>query len=125
MSKTNGNRAIDRLLPLSPRDFYILFALVDGERHGYGLVKAIEEQTDGLIRLDPANLYRAVQRMVDGGLVEDAARRAAPGSVDERRRYYRITEIGRDVVGAEAGRMRSLANAAEVKSLIPKPGGGG
>ncbi len=125
MSRTTEKGAIARMLPLSPRDFHILFALADGERHGDGLVKAIEEQTDGLIRLDPANLYRAVQRMVDDGLVEDAERRPAPGSADERRRYYRITEMGRDVVGAEAGRMRSLANAAEAKSLIPKPGGSG
>ncbi len=122
MSSAEGNQEIARLLPLSPRDFHILFALADGERHGYGLVKSIERQTDGLIRLDPANLYRAIQRMVADGLVEDAERRAAPGSADERRRYYRITEMGRDVVGAEAGRMRSLAEAAEAKQLIPKPG---
>ncbi len=122
MSSTEENQEIARLLPLSPRDFHILFALADGERHGYGLVKVIERQTDGLIRLDPANLYRAIQRMVAEGLVEDAERRAAPGSADERRRYYRITEMGRDVVGAEAGRMRSLARAAEAKQLIPKLG---
>ncbi len=122
MSSTKANQEIARLLPLSPRDFHILFALADGERHGYGLVKVIERQTDGLIRLDPANLYRAIQRMVADGLVEDAERRPAPGSADERRRYYRITGLGRDVVGAEAVRMRSLAEAAEAKQLIPKLG---
>ena len=58
-------------LPLSARDFHILFVLAGGDSHGYGLVKTIEAQTDGLIRLDPANLYRAIQRMVDSGLVED------------------------------------------------------
>jgi len=120
MSSIEGNPEITDLLPLSPRNFHILFALADGERHGYGLVKSIEQQTDGLIRLDPANLYRAIQRMVADGLVEDAERRAAPGSADGRRRYYRITVLGRDVVGAEAGRMRSLAEAAEAKQLIPK-----
>ena len=122
MSSTAENQEIARLLPLSPRDFHILFALADGERHGLGLVRAIERQTDGLIRLDPANLYRAIQRMVADGLVEDAELRSAPGSADERRRYYRITGLGRGVVGAEAGRMRSLAEAAEAKQLIPKPG---
>jgi len=122
MSSSEGNQEIARLLPLSPRDFHILFALADGERHGYGLVKVIERQTDGLIRLDPANLYRAIQRMVADGLVEDAERRPVPGSADERRRYYRITGLGRDVVGAEAVRMRSLAEAAEAKQLIPKLG---
>ena len=122
MSSTKENQEIARLLPLSPRDFHILFALADGERHGYGLVKTIERQTDGLIRLDPANLCRAIQRMVAAGLVVDAERRSTSGSADERRRYYRITDLGRAVVGAEAGRMRSLAEAAEAKQLIPKPG---
>lgn len=105
-------------LPLSARDFHILFVLAGGAAHGYGLVKAIEAQTDGLIRLDPANLYRAIQRMVDDGLVEDAA--PPTGGADERRRYYRITELGRRVVSADAERMRSLARAAEAEQLIAR-----
>jgi DNA-binding PadR family transcriptional regulator len=105
-------------LPLSARDFHILFVLAGGDAHGYGLVKAIEAQTEGMIRLDPANLYRAIQRMVDDGLVEDAE---TPGdAADERRRYYRITELGRRVVSADAERMRSLARAAESEHLITK-----
>lgn len=109
------------LLPLSARDFHILFVLACGDRHGYGLVKAIEEQTNGMIRLDPANLYRAIQRMVDTGLVEDSEP-PADGS-GERRRYYRITELGRRVVSADAERMRSLARAAEAERLISRSGG--
>ncbi|MBW1885602.1 MAG: helix-turn-helix transcriptional regulator [Deltaproteobacteria bacterium] len=107
-------------LPLSARDFHILFVLACGDGHGYGLVKAIEAQTDGLIRLDPANLYRAIQRMVDSGLVEDTEP-PADGS-GERRRYYKITEHGRRVVSADAERMRSLARAAEAARLISKSG---
>jgi DNA-binding PadR family transcriptional regulator len=108
------------LLPLSARDFHILFVLACGDSHGYGLVKTIEAQTDGLIRLDPANLYRAIQRMVDVGLVEDAEPPADGGG--ERRRYYQITELGRRVVSADAERMRSLARAAEAEQLIDKSG---
>lgn len=109
-------------LPLSARDFHILFTLAGGDRHGYGLVKDIEEQTGGLIRLDPANLYRAIQRMVDIGLAEDVEP-AAADSADERRRYYRLTGLGRRVVAADAERMRSLAAAAEAERLIPRSGG--
>ena len=104
-------------LPLSARDFHILFVLARGDSHGYGLVKTIEAQTDGLIRLDPANLYRAIQRMVDAGLVEDTE---SPADGGERRRYYQITELGRRVVSADAERMRSLARAAEAERLIGK-----
>ena len=107
-------------LPLSPRDFHILFALVDGECHGYGLVKSLREQTDGALSLDPANLYRAIQKLSAAGLVEDAERRKAADAADERRRYYRITALGRNVVAAEAERMRAIAGVAEAKKLIPR-----
>lgn len=105
-------------LPLSERDFHILFALVDGPLHGYGLVKAIRERTNGALDMDPANLYRAVQRMIDDGLVEDAERRAAPDSARVRR-YYRVTARGREVLTADAERMRILVSAAAAKELIP------
>ena len=110
-------------VPLSPRDFYILFALADEDRHGYGLVKVIEEQSNGALRLDPANLYRAVQKLANAGLVADADRRRAPDVADERRRYYRLTDLGRRVVIAEAERMRHLVEAATAKRLISPSGG--
>ncbi len=105
-------------LPLSERDFHILFALVDGPCHGYGLVKTIRERTGGALSLDPANLYHAVQRMMDQGLVEDADRREAPDSA-RIRRYYRIAPRGRRVLAADAERMRVLVAAACTKKLIP------
>jgi DNA-binding PadR family transcriptional regulator len=106
------------LLPLHPRDFLILFALVDGELHGYGLVKAVEQQSDGQVRMDPANLYRALRRLERDGLVAQASGRGAEPD-EERRRYYALTELGRRVVAAEAARVRRLAVAAEAKHLIP------
>ncbi len=105
-------------LPLSARDFYILFFLAQGERHGYGLVKAIDAHSDGAVRLDPANLYRGIQRLVATGLVADGPCRATGDSPRERR-YYRITELGREVVAADAVRMRDLVVAAADKRLIP------
>lgn len=105
-------------LPLPARDFYILFFLAQGERHGYGLVKEIDEHSSGAVRLDPANLYRAIQRLGNAGLVADASRRAVRDS-GHQRRYYRITALGREVVAAEAIRMRDLATAVADERLIP------
>ena len=105
-------------LPLAARDFYILFFLAQRQCHGYGLVKAIATHSQGTVRLDPANLYRAIQRLAVLGLVEDGPRRAAEESGRERR-YYQITALGREVVAAEALRMRDLATAALDPSLIP------
>jgi DNA-binding PadR family transcriptional regulator len=105
-------------LPLNPREFLILFALVEGEQHGYGLVKAVESQTDGQVRMDPANLYRSIKRLVRDELVQQVGERKAPESNDERRRYYGITRLGREVVVAEAERLDRLAAAARARNLI-------
>lgn len=106
------------LLPLNPREFLILFALVEGELHGYGLVKALEEQSGGDIRIDPANLYRLIKRLKRDGLVSETDRRPARESGDERRRFYAITELGREVVTAEAERLDKLTAAARARNLI-------
>jgi DNA-binding PadR family transcriptional regulator len=108
----------DGFLPLLARDFYILFFLAQRDRHGYGLVKAIEEHSQGAVRLDPANLYRAIQKLADAGLVADGA---APATAEAARprRYYAITDLGREVVAAEATRMRDLAAAAIDANLVP------
>lgn len=105
------NPDIDRYLPLKAVDFHILLVLTERALHGYGLVKEIEARSGGRIRLEPGNLYRYVRRLVDEDLVEPADRRAT--GPDERRRYYRVTLLGRDVLAAEASRMRALALAAE------------
>ena len=103
-------------LPLHPRDFLILFVLVDGELHGYGLVKAIEEESEGEVKMDPANLYRSLRRLERDGLVEerDAQEEA------ERRKYYGLTRLGRRVVTAEAARVSRLMRRARAKKLLPE-----
>jgi DNA-binding PadR family transcriptional regulator len=110
---------VHAVLPLNPREFLILFALVEGESHGYGLVKSVNERTDGRIPMDPANLYRAIKRLIRNGLVTERDKRRAPESNDERRRYYAITPFGRKVVAAEAARLDELASAARAMNLIP------
>lgn len=110
-------------LPLKARDYQILFVLAQGDRHGYALTKQIAERTAGMIELEPANLYRRLRRFVEDGLVEKVDERPAPDVDDERRRYYRITVLGREVLAAEAARMRSLVREAEAHRLLPESSG--
>lgn len=103
-------------LPLKPVDLQLLLPLADEERHGYALVQAIEEGTNGLIRLDPGNLYRVIKRMLATGLIAESDRRTPPG--EERRRYYRITPLGRKVLVAELRRLESLVTSSSVQGLM-------
>ena len=107
-------------LPLHPKDFLILLALAAGDRHGYGLILDLEELSDGRIRIDPANLYRSIKKLVRDGLVVDAGRRAVED--DQRRRYYAITAEGRRLAAAEASRLERLTAVARSRRLIPDPG---
>ena len=107
-----------RHLPLHPRDYLILLTLTPGERHGYGMIQLVEERTSGAVSLDPANLYRAVKRLIKEGLVQEAGRRSAPDARDERRRYYAITELGRLVVAAEAHRQAELLEIAREFDVV-------
>ena len=107
-------------LPLKPRDYLILFALVEGEAHGYGILKEVADETGGGVRLDPANLYRALKRMMKDGLVSESDKRPAPDLGDARRRYYGLTDLGSRLVIAEAERLRVLADTAVARNLIPQ-----
>jgi len=106
-------------LPLNPRDYLALFSLTAGERHGYGIVKEVEEQSDGVVRMDPSNLYRTLKRLMQGGLVEESEPRVGEAD-DERRRYYSISKLGREVVRAEAARLSKLTAAAAARRLIAR-----
>lgn len=118
-----GTLAADDLsahLPVMPRDFLILLALAEGEAHGYGILKEVEEETGGGVQLDPANLYRALKRLMKSGLVSESEKRPAADLDDERRKYYGLTAFGTRVVQAEAERLRGLADVAVARSLIPQ-----
>jgi DNA-binding PadR family transcriptional regulator len=105
-------------LPLTPATFHILLALVDGERHGYAIMREVGERTEGAVRLGPGTLYGSLKRLLEGGLVSDGAERAAPELGDERRRYYRVTDFGLAVARAEARRLDGLVRAARQKKLL-------
>ena len=104
-------------LPLKPVDLELLLALAGGERHGYGLVQAIEAHTSGLLVLDAGNLYRVIKRLLDDGLVAESGRRPADDAHGERRRYYRLTALGGRVLAAEVERLRRLVNASSTREL--------
>lgn len=106
-------------LPLSPQEFQILLSLADRDRHGYGIMQEVAERTGGDMRLGPGTLYGAIKRMRGPGLLEEAGEREEG---DERRRYYRLTPLGRAVAIAEATRLASLVAAARGKRLLPSEG---
>ena len=93
---------IDDLLPLPTAVFHILVALADRDRHGYSIMQDVAARTDGKVRLSAGTLYSAVRRMLEQGLIEELRDSPDPQSDDERRRYYRLTQFGRDVAVAEA-----------------------
>lgn len=114
---------------LTPAVFQILLALADGERHGYAIMKDVEASTGGRVRLGPGTLYRSIKRMLADGLIEECDERPDPDLDDERRRYYRLTALGRRVARAEAERLAGLVQLARAKRLLhgpaPAPSAGG
>jgi DNA-binding PadR family transcriptional regulator len=90
--------------PLTSSAFFILLALADRPRHGLGIADEVERRTEGEVELGPGTLYNALRKMLALGLIEDAPDRPDPEEDDPRRRYYRITEAGRQAVSAEAER---------------------
>ena len=107
-----------QFLPLKPLDLQILLALAEEDRHGYGLVQAITERTDGIVTLEPGNLYRVIKRLLSDGLVVESDRRAVPELDDERRRYYRITALGGRVLAEEVRRLEALVTSPTVRALM-------
>jgi DNA-binding PadR family transcriptional regulator len=108
----------DAFLPLKPVAFQILLSLADGERHGYGITQDIANRTAARMRIEPGNLYRSLRTMLDDGLIEESERRPAPDLDDERRRYYRITPLGRKVALAETARLEALVAEAKGKRWL-------
>lgn len=104
---------VQNLLPLSPAHFHMLLALSEGERHGYALKREIAQRTDGKLKLGPGVLYGSINKMLEQGLIEESDERPDAHLDDERRRYYRITTLGRRVAQAEASRMRELVAIAD------------
>lgn len=108
----------DDFLPVTPAMFHILLALADRERHGYDIMREVDERTEGKVRLGPGTLYGSIKRMLGDGLVEELDERPDPELDDERRRYYRLTDFGHRVAVAEAERLARLVKSARIKKLL-------
>ena len=109
-------------LPLSPPVFHVLLALGDRALHGYGIMQAFDEKTGGTEAILPGTLYATIARMVEADLIEELTEPPAD-STDRRRRYYRVTEYGRDVARAESGRLARLLDVARTERLASEVSG--
>ena len=107
-------------LPLTPAVFHILLALADGERHGYGIMKQVEVDSQGKVTMGPGTLYGSLKRMLDAGLVCESAKRVDPTMDDQRRIYYQITAIGAQALAAELERYQRIVQIARQRQLFPK-----
>ena len=106
-------------LPLTPAAFHVLLALADAPRHGYSILKEVEERTNGDVRLSTGTLYGLIKRFLDDELIVELP---AEDDGNERRRPYRLTPFGRQVARAEAERLEQLVTAARGVRLLPERG---
>ena len=109
----------DDLLPLPAATFHILVALSDADRHGYAVMQEVADRTGGRTRLNPGTLYTTIHRLLDQGLIDEVDARPADDD-DERRRYYRLTPLGRQVAQAELARLTDLVALGRHAGLSPK-----
>src|SRR5579863_3251392 len=107
------------LAPLTPAVFYILLALAGGDKHGYEIMKQVKHDSQGSVTMGTGTLYGSIKRMLASGLIEEAGERPAPALDDERRRYYRLTELGRRAFLAELQRYHQVISLAHQRRLLP------
>jgi DNA-binding PadR family transcriptional regulator len=105
-------------LPLTPAVFHILLALADGEKHGYAIMKEVEDVTGGQVTMGPGTLYGSIKRLLRAGLIAETDDRPDPALDDSRRRYYELTGYGRSVLTAEAERLAKAVHLAEQKRVF-------
>jgi DNA-binding PadR family transcriptional regulator len=113
-----GEIDIEEFLPLKTQWFHIMLSLAGGEQHGYGIMQEVLDRTAGKVRLWPATLYGSIKRLIEAELIEESNRRPEPELDDARRRYYRLTTLGRRVLDAECDRLQELVHAIRVKQAM-------
>ncbi|PYT20548.1 MAG: PadR family transcriptional regulator [Acidobacteria bacterium] len=109
----------DSRLPLPTAVFHILIALADRDRHGYSIMQDVAARTGGKVQLSAGTLYGSIRRMLEQGLIEELEESPDPSSTDERRRYYRLTRLGKRVAAAEVERLNALVQQARATGLVP------
>jgi len=106
-------------LPLKPHWFHVLLSLSGQEQHGYGIMQEVARQSEGQYKLGPGTLYDNLQKLMNQAMVEEAPRRSA--NDDPRRRYYRLTPFGRNVLSTEIARLESVVREAKLHLRLPHP----
>jgi|SRR6185312_3707816 DNA-binding PadR family transcriptional regulator len=115
MAKKNTAQA-----PLTPAVLHILLALGAGEKHGYAVMKQVEADSQGRVKMGPGTLYGSIGRMMEAGLIRESDKRVDPEMTDERRIYYKLTGAGKAALQAELGRYRGVLVAAEGRMAYGK-----
>jgi DNA-binding PadR family transcriptional regulator len=105
-------------IPLKTQWFHIMLSLAGGEQHGYGIMQEVLQRTLGKVRLWPATLYGSIKRLIEAELIEESDERPAPELDDARRRYYRLTALGRRVLDAECERLQELVRAIQMNRTM-------
>src|SRR5215468_654717 len=111
-------RRPENFVPLKTNWFHILLSLAGGEQHGYGIMQEVFERSSGKIRLWPATLYGTLKRLIEAELIEESEERPAPELDDARRRYYRMTDLGKRVLDAECERLQELVRTIRLKQSM-------
>jgi len=106
---------VETFLPLKTTWFHIMLSLAGEDQHGYGIMQEVLDRTGGKVRLWPATLYGSLKRLIEAGLIEESGDRPKPALDDARRRYYRLTRLGRRVLDAESERLQELVRILQVK----------
>jgi len=112
-------KTINTLTPLTPAVFYILLALASAEKHGYEIMKQVKQDSQGQVKMGTGTLYGSLKRMLADGLIQEAGEKPDPTHADERRRYYRLTELGRRAFAIELQRYAQVVSIAEQRHLLP------
>lgn len=106
--------------PLTPAMFHVLLALAGEDMHGYAILKEVELRTGGKVRLSTGTLYGIIKRLLADGLIAELRARPAEREDDERRKYYRLTPLGRQLAAAEAERMDEVLAVARARHLLKR-----
>jgi DNA-binding PadR family transcriptional regulator len=109
---------LQKFLPLKSQWFHIMLSLAGGEQHGYGIMQEVLERSDGKVRLWPATLYGSLKRLIEADLIAESSDRPEPELDDARRRYYRLTTLGRRVLDAECDRLQDLVRVIRRKQAL-------
>jgi DNA-binding PadR family transcriptional regulator len=104
--------------PLPTAAFQIMLSLADGDLHGYAIMRQVEQQTNGRMRLGPGTLYSSIQSILEAGLIEEVDGSSDQEAGHERRRYYRLTASGRKLARAEAERLADMLRLARIKKIF-------